>query len=204
MTNKLFTGLVALFLLTTLTLSSCKDDDKPKVTKVYGTITIENAELWQSWVDSGEMQVTIFPKFSLDPPAGWGEIPAGVLSPTHPGAVLPLGAPYNAQNPLVLQYEPGKTKYDYEIEVEAGTYSALAIGFSHKYVSDPRSKVATIGVYWDHENEVSHGIVIKVNQGGTIVPIYNYPPPVPIEIKAGEQKEINFKADFAFVDQWFK
>lgn len=204
MMNKLFTSLAALLVLAALSLSSCKDDDEPKTTKVYGTITFENANVWQTWADSGEVQVTIFPKFSLDPLAGWGEIPAGTLGPTHPGGTFAVGAPYNSQNPVILQYEAGKTQYNYEIEVEPGTYSALAVGFRHNFVNDPSLKTATLGAHWGNETQVSHGIVIKINAGGSVIPIFNYPPPSTIEIKEGEQKEINFKADFAFVEQWYQ
>ncbi|HFA51043.1 MAG TPA: hypothetical protein ENJ95_18685 [Bacteroidetes bacterium] len=207
MTSKFFSNIAALLLVAAAfsSFSSCGDEDQPKVTKVFGTVTIENADVWASWVDSGEVEVTIFPEFSLDPMAGWGEVPDDFFGPGVPGGVFPLGAPYNSQNPVVLTYEPGKTVYDYEIEVDPGTYSALGLGFRHDFVNDPTRKTATLGVYWNKENEVSHGIVIKVDVGGgMIVPIFDYPAPSIIEIKDGEQLELNFKADFDFVNQWYQ
>lgn len=172
----------ALFLTT-----GCKDDDEPKTTKVYGTITIDNADLWATWQDSGVVEVTIFPAFSIDPLAGWGETPNGTFA---------VGAPYNSQDPVILTYEPGKTKYDYEIEVEPGTYSALAVGFRHDGITDPQKKTATLGVHYGNEDVVSHGIKIQ--------PFFNYPAPSTIEIKAEEQLEFNFKADFGFVELWYQ
>lgn len=185
-------------------LSSCKDDE-PKTTKVHGTITLENAEKWATWQDSGVVEVTIFPAFSLDPAAGWGVVPDNFYGPGVPGGTFAIGAPYNAQDPVVLTYEAGKTKYDYEIEVEPGTYSALAVGFRHNSVTDPTKKTATLGVNWNNETTVSHGIVIKADVGGgNIVTFFDYPAPTAIDIKAGENKEINFKADFGFVEQWYQ
>ena len=196
--------MAALLVLAALALNSCKKDDEQKTTKVYGTITFENANLWETWADSGEVQVTIFPEFSLDPMAGWGEVPDNFFGPGVPGGTFAVGAPYNSQNPLILTYEPGKTKYDYEIELEPGTYSAIAVGFRHNFVNDPTRKTATLGAHWGNEDQVSHGIVIKVDVGGgTIVPVFNYPAPTTFEVKAEEQKEINFKADFDFVNQWY-
>ena len=193
----LFLGLVL------LSLSSCGDDE-PAKTRVFGTITIDNIELWETWQDSGEVQLTIFPEFSLDPPAGWGEIPDNTLGPNVLGGTFAIGAPYNSQNPLILQYEEGKTDYEYELELEPGTYSALALGFRHDFVADPSLKTATLGVHWGNENEVSHGIVINVpGPMGAIIPIFNEPAPVDVTIEEGQELEINFKADFAFVNEWY-
>ncbi|HJW31593.1 MAG TPA: hypothetical protein VJ508_20350, partial [Saprospiraceae bacterium] len=119
----------------------CKDDNaKPNTAKIHGTITIDNADLWATWKDSGDVEVTIFPEFSLNPPAGWGDIPDDFFGPGVPGGRFALGAPYNAQNPVVFTYTAGKTQYDYEIEVEPGTYSALAIGFRNNRITDPSLK----------------------------------------------------------------
>ena len=60
---------------------SCDKDDDPQVTKVFGTITIENIDTWANWIDSGDVQVTVFPDFSLNPPAGWGEVPDNAFGP---------------------------------------------------------------------------------------------------------------------------
>jgi hypothetical protein len=37
-----------------------------------------------------------------------------------------------------------------------------------------------------------------------IVPALNYPAPTAFDIQAGEEKEINFKADFNFVKSWYR
>ncbi len=172
---------------------------------VGSTITLENADKWAVWQDSGVVEVTVFPAFSLDPMAGWGEVPDGFFGPNVPGGTFALGAPYNSQNPVILTYKAGQTTYDYEIELEPGTYSALALGFRHNLVNDPSLKTATLGVNWNTPETVSHGVVIKVDVGGgNIVKVFDYPAPSTFEIKEGEQKEINFKADFAFVDQWYQ
>ncbi len=205
MTKKFFNLLIVAFALSSLFLTSCGDDDEPTTTKVYGTITVENANLWQTWQDSGEVQVTIFPEFSLDPLAGWGEVPDGFFAPGVPGGTYAVGAPYNSQNPVILTYEAGKTTYDYEIELEPGTYSALAVGFRHTFVNDPTLKTATLGAHWGNENEVSHGVVIKVSMpNGAVITPYDFPAPKSITIEAGEEKEINFKIDFSFVEQWYQ
>ena len=185
-------------------IGSCKDKES-KTTKVYGTITMDNADTWATWVDSGVVELTIFPKFSLDPLAGWGEIPDNFFGPGALGGTFAVGAPYNSQNPVIFTYSAGKNSFEYEIELEPGTYSALALGFRHNYISDPTLKSATLGVHFDKPGEVSHGIVIKVpGPNGSVIPIFNYPAPSTIEIAAGEQKQINFKADFNFVKQWYQ
>lgn len=196
--------MTAMLAVNTLFLTGCKDDDEPKTTKVYGTITIDNADLWETWQDSGVVEVTIFPAFSLDPLAGWGEVPDGTFGPGSLGGTYAVGAPYNSQNPVILEYKPGQTTYDYEIEVEPGTYSALAIGFRHDGVTDPSLKTATLGCHWGNENEVSHGIVIKVQAGPSVLTIFDEPAPSAITIKDGEQLELNFKADFGFVNEWYQ
>lgn len=194
MTKKIFNLMIVALAMSSLFLTSCGDDDGPTTTKVYGTITIENTDLWQTWQDSGVVEVTIFPAFDLSIPAGWGAAPAGALGPGSPAMTIPLNAPYNANDPVIFTYVPGKNSYDYEIEVEPGTYSALALGLRHNLITDQTKRSATLGVYWGNENEVSHGIVLGP---------FNYPAPATIEVKAGEQKELNFKADFAFVNEWF-
>jgi hypothetical protein len=186
-----------------LYLSSC-DKDEPEVTKIFGTVTIDNASLWSTWADSGEVQLTVFPKFTLDPLAGWGSVPDNFFGPNVPGGTFAVGAPYNSQNPLVIKYVPGKTTYSYELEVEPGTYSAVALGFRHNRIVDATKKTATLGVYWNNPTTVSHGVVIKVKTPGGIIPVYNYPPPVSFDVAAGEKKELNFKADFNFVKSWYK
>ncbi|MDH3649522.1 MAG: hypothetical protein OEQ53_07555 [Saprospiraceae bacterium] len=196
----MFTGLMV------ITITSCNnDDDQPDVTSIKGSITLDNEATWAQWVDSGEVQVTLFPAFSLNPPAGWGEVPDDFFGPSVPGGLYAIGAPFNAQNPVVLQYVPGQSTYEYDIEVEPGTYSALAVGFRHDFVVDPTLRTATLGVHWNNENQVSHGIEIKANiGGGNIISLFEFPAPTEISVSAGEQKVINFKADFDFVLAWYR
>ena len=196
--------------LTTVFLA-CKDNNdspKPTTAKIHGLITIvDTADLWSTWKDSGDVELTIFPEFSLDPPAGWGEVPDDFFGAGVPGGVFALGAPVNSQNPFILDYSSGTTVHQYQYEIsnlDPGTYSALAVGFRHDRITDPSLKSATLGVYWGHEDEVSHGIVIKVDVGGgNIVTIFNDPPPSPITLEAGDDLEVNFKADFGFVKEWY-
>ncbi len=204
--NSISAGKIVIISLVSLFLfASCNKDEDMDKTLIYGTITIENTSEWENWKDTGEVQVTLFPEFSLNPPAGWGEIPDGTFGPNVPGGTFPLGAPYNSQDPLVLSYVPGQNKYTYELEVEPGKYSALALGFFHYFIDNANLRTATLGVHWNNEGSVSHGVVIKVDPGsGMFIPVHNYPSPVPLEIKLGEQKEINFSADFDFVNKWFK
>lgn len=196
---------IAILLLTSVFVA-CKDDDDPKPTtaKIKGVITIENTDVWATWKDSGEVQLTIFPAFSLNPPAGWGVVPDNLFGPGSLGGTFAIGAPYNSQNPLIAEYEAGVTQYGYELTVDPGTYSALALGFRHDGVNDPTRKTATLGVHHGSENTVSHGVVIKVDMGGgNIVTVFNFPAPTPITVEAGDEVEINFKADFAFVEDWY-
>ncbi len=186
-------------------MTGCGDDLPPDTALVKGTVTIENTDVWEIWQDSGEVQLTIFPEFSLNPPAGWGEIPDGTFGPGVPGGTFAIGAPFNAQNPVVFEYEAGKTDYDFEIEVDPGTYSALALGFRHDFVQDPTLKSATIGVHHNDPDVVSHGVVVKADVGGgNIVTFFNFPPPSTFTVADGDVLEINFKADFGFVEQWYR
>lgn len=184
------------------------DESLIQFATISGIITIENIETWAIWKDSGEVQLTIFPEFVNAPPpagAGWGAISPNILYPGFPGGTFALGAPYNSQNPLVLTYVPGQTEYQYELEVDPGTYSALALGFRHDGVADPSLKTATLGAHWNNPGTVSHGIVIKVDVGGgQIVTIFDYPAPTAITVEKGDDLKINFKADFAFVEQWYQ
>ena len=199
------TGLLwAFILIVSVSLGACKDK-APDTTKVHGTITIDNADTWAAWVDSGAVELSVFPAFSLNPLAGWGAVPDGFFGPNVLGGTFAVGAPYNSQSPVVFTYSPGKKTFHYEIELEPGTYSALALGFRHKYISDPSLKSATLGVHWGTADQVSHGVVIRVpGPGGAAMTIFNFPAPQSFEIVEGEQKEINFKADFDFVKQWYQ
>ena len=187
-------------------LSSCGEDLPPNTALIKGNITIENADVWANWVDSGEVQLTIFPEFSLNPPAGWGEIPDGAFGPGVPGGTYAIGAPSNSQNPIILEYEEGKSEYDYELEVDPGTYSALALGFRHDNVPDASLRTATLGVHHNNPNVVSHGVVIKatIPPGGNIITIFDYPAPSTFSVVDGEVLELDFKADFNFVNEWYR
>lgn len=202
-TKKVFHFLAVTALTVVVSLTSCKKEIDPP-TRIHGTITIENADTWATWKDSGEVQLTIFPKFSLDPLAGWGEVPDNFFGPNVLGGTFAVGAPYNSQNPIVLTYEPGKTQYHYDLELEPGTYSALALGLRHNLVTDPSRRTATLGVHWGNADQVSHGVVIRVRTpGGMVIPVFNFPAPLTFEIGKSESKEINFKANFDFVKQWY-
>jgi len=190
--------------------SSCDDDDpEPETATIHGTITMDSNQIWAAWKDTGEVQVTIFPEFvDAAPPAGagWGPISPNILYPGFPGGTFALGAPDNAQNPVVLTYVPGQTEYHYSIEVDPGTYSALAVGFRHNAITDPSLKTATLGVHWNTPDTTSHGIVLylPVGPGGSNVLVFNYPAPSAITVEKGDNVEINFKADFSFVNQWYQ
>lgn len=184
-------------------LTSCGDDE-PARTRIFGTITIDNIDIWETWQDSGEVQLTIFPEFSLDPLSGWGEVPDGAFGPGVLGGEFAVGAPYNSQNPLILTYEAGKTEYDYEIELEPGIYSALALGFRNDNVTDPSLKTATLGVHHGDETTVSHGVTIKVQAGPMVLTVYDEVSPSDITIAAEEELEINFRADFDIVNSWYQ
>ncbi|MEP6646761.1 MAG: hypothetical protein ABJC12_06710, partial [Saprospiraceae bacterium] len=159
--------LIFLGFIASVSLTSCKDEAvTPNTATISGTVTIENTDLWATWKDSGVVELVIFPAFSLNPPAGWGDIPDDFFGPGVPGGRYALGAPYNAQDPIVVGYSPNVSGFKYNITVDPGTYSAVALGFRHNRITDPSKKTATLGVYWDHPNEVSHGIVLKVDVGG--------------------------------------
>lgn len=194
-----------LALMPLLCMNSCKDDDpEPDTAKISGTITIENPQIWEQWKDSGEVQLTLFPEFKLDPfpGAGWGAVPDNFYGPGVPGGTFALGAPVNAQNPIVLTYQPGVTQYNYTITVDPGEYSALALGFRHDNVTDPTKRTATLGVYHSNPNDVSYGIVIRPAIGAPN--IFNEPAPTTIILEKGDDVDIDFRADFAIVPLWYQ
>ncbi len=87
--------------------------------------------------------------------------------------------------------------------VAPGTYSALALGFRHDFITDPSKRRATLGVHFGQPTAVSHGIVIRIDVGGgVIVPIINEPAPLAITVAAGDDREINFTADLGYVNVW--
>ena len=166
------------------------DDDKPNKATIHGTITFRNVDVWKAMgtgtkadEDSGEVQVTIFAE--------------GIWANQGGGVVVPGGAPFNAQNPFILTRVAGDSTYEYEIEVDPGTYSALAVGFRTDRNVASDKKTATLGVYWNMPNQVSHGIAIPMSP-------FNYPAPVAITVAKGDNSELNFVADFGFVNMWFQ
>jgi len=184
-----------LALIPVLGMMSCKDDEPtPDTATIKGTITIDNAELWATWKDSGIVQIALFPEFSLDPfpGAGWGDVPDGYYGPGVPGGRFPLGAPSYTGD---IQYSAGANIITFETEVQPGTYSALALGFRHNLVTDPALKTATLGVYWNMPNEVSHGIKLGP---------FNEPAPVVLTLEKGDNVTLDFRADFGIVELWYQ
>ena len=176
--------------------TGCKDDDEPKPTtaKLTGTITFEEVELWETWQDSGEVQLSLFPEFSLDPLAGWGQ--------TSDLFMGPAGAPVFV---AVLQRQDGTTQYEFEIDItdieDPVSFSAIAVGFRHDLIVDPSLRTASLGVWWNNEDEVSHGIMIRPAPGAP--PIFDEPAPESFTVEPGDELELNFKADFGFVEEWY-
>ena len=197
--------LILLALVATVVMPGCKDDDddKPNSATIYGEITLQNASLWDTWKDSGDVELSLFGEFVAAAPPngkGWGYIPADLLYPGAPDGMFPLSAPSFTDT---VAYAAGETHIHYELEVTPGTYSALAIGFRNNSVSNPSTKTATLGVEWDHPTEVSHGILLKVGPpGGPCVTILDEPAPSVITLEKGDNVEINFTADFGFVEVW--
>ena len=195
--------LILLLLVPFLALTSCGDDDEPTTATIHGTITVQNDELWETWQDSGEIQLSLFPAFNLAlPPAGtgWGDVPNEFYGPGVPGGRFAIGAPVETRT---IDLVPGDSTYTYSFEVEPGTYSALALGFRHDFVTDPSKRSATLGVHWNNATEVSHGIVINVPAGpGQFISIINEPAPSVITVDAGDDVEIDFTADLGFVNVW--
>ncbi len=177
-----------------LGMASCDKDSKPDSAKVHGTVTFKNVSVWKASgsltkadVDSGVVEVTIFAD--------------SVWRSGAPGR-FPYGAPFNANNPVVFTRVANDSTYEYEIEVEPGTYSALAVGFRTNRNVAADKKTATLGVYWNMPDSVSHGIFIPAVP--PFFPGFNYPAPTPITVKAGDNLQLNFKANFGFVNSWFQ
>jgi hypothetical protein len=196
--------LIMLALIATIIVPGCKDDDaKPDTATIHGTITLQNAQLWDTWKDSGEVELSLFPEFVLAaPPAGkgWGFIPADFFGPGSLEGMYPISAPSFTDT---VAYASGQTQLHYELKVTPGTYSALALGFRNNSVSNPSLKTATLGVHWDHPTEVSHGLLLKIDVGGgQIMTIINDPAPTVLTLEKGDNVEINFTADFGFVEVW--
>ena len=159
-------------------------DSNPDKATIHGTITFTNLSAWTqsgsvSSADSGVVEVVIFPD------SVWKAGPNGTFA---------YGAPYNANNPLVLNVIQTDSIYEYSLEVEPGTYSALAVGFRTNRNYDATKKTATLGVHWDHPDSVSYGFVAGP---------YTYPVPSPITVDKGDDIQIDFKADYGFASTWF-
>lgn len=199
--------LILASLIILVVINSCnKDNDGPPPTTaiIKGNITLLNTDTWAEYQDSGEVQLTIFPEFSLNPPAGWGPVPDGTFGPGVPGGTFPIGAPSNAQNPFVISYQAGDNVVPYELEIDPGTYSALALGFRHNVVVDPNLRTATLGVHWGMPSTVSHGVVIKVAAGPNIVTVFDEPAPTTFSVEAGDELTIDFTADFGIIPLWYR
>jgi hypothetical protein len=196
--------LILLALVATWVMPGCNDDDpKPDTATIHGTITLQNASLWDTWKDSGDVELSLFGDFVAAPPPngkGWGYFPADLLYPGAPDGMFPLSAPNFTDT---VAYVQGQTQIHYELVVTPGTYSALAIGLRNNSVSNPSTKTATLGVAFDHPTEVSHGILLKVGPpGGPFTTILDEPAPSTITVAKGDNVEINFTADFSFVLVW--
>ena len=198
--------LILLMLVPFLALTSCGDDDEPTTATIRGTITVQNADLWEIWQDSGEVQLSIFPQFEIAlPPAapsgkGWGDVPNEYFGPGVPGGRFALSAPTES---ITIQLVPGQSTYPYSLTVQPGTYSALALGFRHDFISNPSTRTATLGVHWDNPTDVSYGLVINVPAGpGQFISIINEPAPSVITVAAGDELDIDFTADLGFVNVW--
>jgi len=158
-------------------LTSYDDNKTPSYAVIRGTVTFDNVNLWSIWQDSGDVEITIFPD------SAWA---------STPGGTFPIAAPVYVDT---LIPNVALSTYPYELQVEPGTYSALAVGFRHNLVTDPSKRTATLGVYWGMPDSVSHGIIIL----GTP---FNYPLPSSFTVQAGDELNIDFKADLAFVTVW--
>ncbi len=197
--------LILLALVATLVMPGCKDDNAaPDTATIHGTITLDSAYLWDTWKDKGVVEISLFPEFVLAlPPAGqgWGYIPPDFFGTGSLDGMYPLSAPTYVDT---VTYAAGKTLINYSLTVKPDTYSALALGFRNDSISDPSLKSATLGVHWGHPTEVSHGILLKVDVGGgQIITFFDDPAPSVITVAKGDNVEINFRADFSFVNAWY-
>lgn len=161
------------------------DDTTSEFATIHGVITFDNTDLWP---DGGELQVTIFAE------GAWVDVG---------DQRVPTGAPYNATNPVVLEKIPGQNQYEYQIDgLAPGTYSALAVGWRPPNADElpATQRTATLGCHWDNPNEVSTGLRVPLPPPA---PSIDDPAPAPITVAAGDDLEINFRADFIIVPAWF-
>src|SRR5689334_14143146 len=108
--------LILLALVATIVVPGCKDDNAtPDTAKIHGVITLQNASLWDTWKDSGDVELSLFGEFvEAAPPngKGWGHIPAGLLYPGSPDGTYPLSAPNFTDT---VGYVQGQTQIHYEL-----------------------------------------------------------------------------------------
>ena len=196
-----------LFAVAVLTVASCnKDDDDtipPNAAIFTGVITMENIDVWREWQGLGDVHVNVFPEFSIDPPMGWGPVPDGAYAPDFVGGTFAVGLPVS--NPIELDFSEGQTEFGYTFTLNnmegPVTFSALAVAFVHDTITDTQLRTAPLGVWWANRDSVSHGVVIKPAIGAD--PIHDYPAPASFTINPGEFLELDFKADFGFVEDWY-
>lgn len=165
---------------------SC-DNNKPDTATIHGTISFKNVSAWKASgtlsiadEDSGVVEVTIF---------------GDSIWTLSGGVRAPINAPFNAQNPVILSRVAGDSTYEYSIEVDPGTYSALAVGFRTNRSYNSTKKSATLGVYWNQPDSVSSGLLIPM--------ALNDPAPSAITVAKGDDVTLDIKADFGFVNTWF-
>ena len=196
-----------LALLPLVTMMSCKDDPvEPDTATISGTITIENTDLWATWQDSGEVQLTIFPAFSLNPPAGWGDIPVDALYPGFPGGRFALGAPVNAQNPIILNlFSRCDTVSLYDDTGTRDLFSTctwIQARPYHRSFKEDSNAWRSLEQPQRRQSWCSHqGRISAVVRSS---PSSNEPAPSVITLEKGDNLNIDFKADFGFVEEWYQ
>ena len=66
-----YTGVVLLLGMLLVT-SACEKDEEATTATIQGQITVNSTDIWAQYQDSGEVQLTIFPEFSLGPSSRLG------------------------------------------------------------------------------------------------------------------------------------
>jgi hypothetical protein len=178
---------ILMIMVMSLVMFACTDSSTPDTATIHGTITFKNFSSWKASgthtiadVDSGVVEVTIF---------------GDSIWTLSNGVRAPINAPFNSQNPFVINRIAGDSIYEYSIDVDPGTYSALAVGFRTNRSYSATKKTATLGVYWNHPDSVSSGLYIPS--------ALNDPAPSPITVAKGDNVQLDFKANFGFVTTWF-
>ena len=197
------------FAISVLVVSGCNNDDDgdndvpPNAAIFTGVITVEGNDVWREWQGRGDVEVNVFPEFSIDPPEGWGPVPDTAYGPDFIGGTFAVGLPVTSG--IELDFSEGQTDFGYTFTLnnmeEPVTFSALAVAFVHDSIEDTQLRTCPLGVFWANPDSVSHGVVIKPGIGED--PIHDYPAPATFTIRPGEFLEIDFKADFSFVEEWY-